>query len=134
MWKQHNQGVNVHKISFRPSIHPISNTTHSHITTMLSSRQRWLSLVIATTASRWIESRLKGVNRRNLKFTTLNTHYKPGLALELKSSPGESRKQIKWESSEWTRDLFYRGLVPKNLVPVEEVTVGDRYPLGPPKK
>jgi hypothetical protein len=24
------------------------------------------------------ESRLEGVNRRNLKFTTLNTHYKPG--------------------------------------------------------
>jgi hypothetical protein len=29
---------------------------------------------------------------RNLKFTTLNTHYKPGLALELKSSPGERVK------------------------------------------
>jgi hypothetical protein len=28
------------------------------------------------------ESRLEGVNRRNLKFTILNTHYKPGLALE----------------------------------------------------
>jgi hypothetical protein len=36
-----------------------------------------------------IESRLEGVNRRNMKFITLNTHYKPGLALELKSSPGE---------------------------------------------
>jgi hypothetical protein len=35
------------------------------------------------------------VNRRNLKFTTLNTHYKPGLVLELKSSPGKRRKQIK---------------------------------------
>jgi hypothetical protein len=31
-------------------------------------------------------SRLEGVNRRNLKFTNLNTHYKPGLALELNSS------------------------------------------------
>jgi hypothetical protein len=39
-----------------------------------------------------VESRLEGVNRRNLKFTTLNTHYKPGLALELKSSPGERGK------------------------------------------
>jgi hypothetical protein len=39
-----------------------------------------------------IESRLEGVNRHNLKFTTLNTHYKPGLALELKSSPGERAK------------------------------------------
>jgi hypothetical protein len=37
------------------------------------------------------------VNRRNLKFTTLNTHYKPGLALELKSSPGERGKQINHE-------------------------------------
>jgi hypothetical protein len=43
-----------------------------------------------------LESHLEGggVNRRNLKFTTLNTHYKPGLALELKSSPGERGKQI----------------------------------------
>jgi hypothetical protein len=32
-----------------------------------------------------------GVNRRNLKFTTLNTHYKSGLALKLKSSPGERK-------------------------------------------
>jgi hypothetical protein len=45
---------------------------------------------------RHIESRLEGVNRRNMKFTTLNTHYKPGLVLELKSSPGErGGKQIK---------------------------------------
>jgi hypothetical protein len=32
------------------------------------------------------------VNRRNLKFTTLKTHYKSGLALELKSSLGERGK------------------------------------------
>jgi hypothetical protein len=37
-----------------------------------------------------LESRLEGgVNRRNLKFTNLSTHYKPGLALELNSSPKE---------------------------------------------
>jgi hypothetical protein len=41
------------------------------------------------------ESRLEGVNRRNLKFSTLNTHYKLGLALEQITSPGERRKQIK---------------------------------------
>jgi hypothetical protein len=29
---------------------------------------------------------------RNLKFITLNTNYKPGLALELKSSLGERDK------------------------------------------
>jgi hypothetical protein len=44
-----------------------------------------------------IESRLEGVDRRNLKFTTLNTHYKLGLALEGISSPGERGKQINQE-------------------------------------
>jgi hypothetical protein len=44
------------------------------------------------------ESRLEGgVNRRNLKFTTLNTHYKPRLALEFKSSRKEREKQINQE-------------------------------------
>jgi hypothetical protein len=38
------------------------------------------------------ESRLEGVNRRNLKFITLSTHYKSGLALELNSSPRERGK------------------------------------------
>jgi hypothetical protein len=43
-----------------------------------------------------IESRLEGVNRRNLKIINLSTHYKSGLALELKSSPKERvKKQIK---------------------------------------
>jgi hypothetical protein len=46
-----------------------------------------------------VESRLEGVNRRNLKFTNLSTHYKPGLALELNSSPKErvktNHKQIR---------------------------------------
>jgi hypothetical protein len=35
------------------------------------------------------ESRLEGVDRRNLKFTNLSTHYNPGLALELNPSPKE---------------------------------------------
>jgi hypothetical protein len=39
-----------------------------------------------------IESRLEGVNRRNLKIINLSTHYKPGLALELKSSSKERVK------------------------------------------
>jgi hypothetical protein len=69
-----------------------------------------------------IESRLEGVNRRNLKFTTLNTHYKPRLALELKSSPGGG-KQIKRKNQVNEHgDLFYRGSVLKNLVPIEVVT------------
>jgi hypothetical protein len=41
-----------------------------------------------------IESRLEGVDRRNLKFTDLSTHYKPGLALEINPSPKERGKQI----------------------------------------
>jgi hypothetical protein len=40
-----------------------------------------------------IESRLEGgVNRANLKFTKFKHNYKPGLALELKSSPRERAK------------------------------------------
>ena len=53
------------------------------------------------------------MNRRNLKFINLSTHYKPGLALELNPSPKERDEH---------GDLFYRCLVPKNLVPVEVVT------------
>jgi hypothetical protein len=34
----------------------------------------------------------RGVNRQNLKLTNLSTHYKPGLALEIKSSPKERAK------------------------------------------
>ena len=45
-----------------------------------------------------IESHLEGrVNRRNLKIINLSTHYKPGLALELKSSPGERGKTNQME-------------------------------------
>ena len=39
-----------------------------------------------------IESRLEGVNRRNLKIINLSTHYKPGLALEIKASLKERAK------------------------------------------
>jgi hypothetical protein len=62
------------------------------------------------------------VNRSNLKFTTLNTHYKPGLALELKSGLGERGKKSNENQANEHVDLFYQGSVPKNLVPVEEVT------------
>ena len=61
--------------------------------------------------------------RQNLKIITLNTHYKPGLALELKSSPGERGKnKSNGNQANEHGDLFYRGSVPKNLVPVEVVT------------
>jgi hypothetical protein len=42
-----------------------------------------------------IESRLEGgggVNRWKLKFTNFKHNYKPGLALEIKSSPKEREK------------------------------------------
>jgi hypothetical protein len=37
------------------------------------------------------------VNRWNLKIINLSTHYKPGLALEMNSSPKERGKQINQE-------------------------------------
>jgi hypothetical protein len=40
-----------------------------------------------------VESRLEGVDRRNLKFTNLSTHYKSGLALELNPSPIEKENK-----------------------------------------
>jgi hypothetical protein len=66
------------------------------------------------------------VNRHNLKFTTLNTHYKPGLALELKSSPGE-RGQMEIKRMN-TMICFTKVWFQKNLVPVEEVTKIESIP------
>jgi hypothetical protein len=69
------------------------------------------------------ESRLEGVDKRNLKIINLSTHYKPGLALELNSSPKERGKQINQEDkADEHDDLFYRGSVLKNLVPVKVIT------------
>jgi hypothetical protein len=63
------------------------------------------------------------VNRRNLKIINLSTHYKPGLALEMNSRLKEKGKtnQPRNKADEHG-DLFYRGSVLKNLVPVEVVT------------
>jgi hypothetical protein len=63
------------------------------------------------------------VDKRNLKIINLSTHYKLGLALERILSPGERGKtnQPRNKADEHG-DLFYRGSVPKNLVPVEVVT------------
>jgi hypothetical protein len=63
------------------------------------------------------------MNRRNLKFTNLSTHYKPGLALELSLSPKERGKTNQpGNKADEHGDLFYRGSILKNLVPVEVVT------------
>jgi hypothetical protein len=63
------------------------------------------------------------VDRQNLKIINLSSHYKPGLALELNPSPKERGKinQPRNKVDEHG-DLFYRGLVLKNLVSVEVVT------------
>jgi hypothetical protein len=39
------------------------------------------------------ECRLEGVDRRNLKFTNLSTHYKPGLNPSLKERENKSTKK-----------------------------------------
>jgi hypothetical protein len=63
------------------------------------------------------------VDRRNLKFITLNTHYKPGLALGRILSPGERGETNQPRNNAGEHgDLFYQGLVLNNLVPVEVVT------------
>jgi hypothetical protein len=59
------------------------------------------------------------VNRRNLKITNLSTHYKSGLVLEMNPSLKEREKT---NQADEHGDLFYRGSVLKNLVPVEVVT------------
>jgi hypothetical protein len=70
-----------------------------------------------------IESRLEGgVDRRNLKIINLSTHYKPGLALELNPSLKERENKSNKKKADEHGDLFYRGSVPKNPVPVEVVT------------
>jgi hypothetical protein len=45
------------------------------------------------------------VNRRNLKFINLSTHYKQGLALEMNPSPKERGKQINQEI-EWMNTVI----------------------------
>jgi hypothetical protein len=62
------------------------------------------------------------VDRRKLKFTTLNT-LQAGVSVRIKSESGREGKQINQESkANDTVICFYRGLVLKNLVPVEVVT------------
>jgi hypothetical protein len=51
-----------------------------------------LERISRRTSDTTTKSRLEGVDRRNLKIINLSTHYKPGLALERISSPGERGK------------------------------------------
>jgi hypothetical protein len=50
-----------------------------------------------------IESRLEGVKRVNQKFTNFKHNYKPGLALELNSSPKERAKTNQKQIRRMTR-------------------------------
>jgi hypothetical protein len=62
------------------------------------------------------------VDRRKLKFTTLNT-LQAGVSVRIKSESGREGKTIQQRNNTNEHgDLFYRGLVLKNLVPVEVVT------------
>ena len=62
------------------------------------------------------------MNRRKLKFTTLNT-LQVGVSVRIKSESGREGKTNQPRNKESEHgDLFYRGSVLKNLVPVEVVT------------
>jgi hypothetical protein len=63
-----------------------------------------------------------GVDRRKLKYTTLNT-LQARVSVRIKSESGREEKTNQpRKQSGWHGDLFYRGSVLKNLVPVEVVT------------
>jgi hypothetical protein len=62
------------------------------------------------------------VNRRNRKFTTLNTlQAEVSVRINIKSGREGKTNQPRNKADEHG-DLFYRGSVLKNLVPVEVVT------------
>jgi hypothetical protein len=62
------------------------------------------------------------VDRRKLKFTTLNT-LQAGVSVRTNVKSGrEGKNKSTKNKADEHGDLFYRGLVPKNLVPVEVVT------------
>jgi hypothetical protein len=71
-----------------------------------------------------IESRLEGggVNRANLNFTNLNTTSSRVSVRNRNESEREGKKQIVSEYRVRHDDLFYRGSVLANLLPVEVVT------------
>jgi hypothetical protein len=62
------------------------------------------------------------VNRANLKFTNLNTTSSRVSVRNRNESEREGTKQIVSEERARHDDLFYRGSVLANLLPVEVVT------------
>jgi hypothetical protein len=69
-----------------------------------------------------IESHLEGVNRANLKFINLSTTTSRVSVRNVNESEREGEKQIAGKSRVRHKDLFYRGSVLANLLPVEVVT------------
>ena len=69
-----------------------------------------------------IESRLEGVNRAKLKFTNINTTTSQVSVRNIIES--ERGRENKSQANNEVRheDLFYRGSVLSNLLPVEEAT------------
>jgi hypothetical protein len=69
------------------------------------------------------DSRLEGgVNRAKLKFTNINTTTSRVSVRNINESAREGTKQILSKWRVWHADLFYRGSVLANLLPVEEAT------------
>jgi hypothetical protein len=68
------------------------------------------------------ESCLEGVNRANLKFNNLNTTTSRVSVRNRNESEKEGAKQIVSKYGLRHDDLFYRGSVLANLLPVEEAT------------
>jgi hypothetical protein len=63
------------------------------------------------------------VNRWNLKIINLSTHYKAGVSVRNESeSEREGKTNQPRKKVDEHDDLFYRGSVLKNLVPIEVVT------------
>jgi hypothetical protein len=70
-----------------------------------------------------IESHLEGgVNRAKLKFTNINTTTRRVSVRNKHESEREGAKQIVSKCGVRHDDLFYRGSVLANLLPVEEAT------------
>jgi hypothetical protein len=62
------------------------------------------------------------VDRRKLKFTTLNT-LQAGVSVRINVKSGrEGKTNQPRNKADGHGDLFYRGSVPMNLVPIEVVT------------
>jgi hypothetical protein len=93
-----------------------------HLPSTTRVRARALSLPLSARWARLVESRLKGVDRRKLKFTSLNT-LQVGVSVRTNIKSGrEGKTNQSRNKADGQGDLFYRGSVLKNLVPIEVVT------------